>query len=146
MSEKKGFKWLEKLKHIKHIEIYIALIFLIIILLIYFSTTSKADSQKKVNEESNLTINSYIENLENNLAEILSNINGVQNVKVMITLDMQQVSISNSTLSYESFPPIKGIIVTANGMSNTANKLKVLHAIETVVDVTSGNIQILSSD
>ena len=32
MNEKKfGFKWLEKLKKVKHIEIYIAIIFIVIL-------------------------------------------------------------------------------------------------------------------
>ena len=39
-NEKKiKFKWFEKLKNVKHIEIYVAVIFIVIILLIYFSST-----------------------------------------------------------------------------------------------------------
>ena len=148
MSEKEKkpmFKWLEKLKKVKHIELYIAVIFIVILLLIYLSSTSGSEKSKTlINSE--LSITSYVNNLENDLEDILSNIGGVSNVKVMITLDMNQASVSNSQLNLEAFPPIKGIIVTANGVNNTAAKLKVLRAIEAVVDISSGSIEILSRD
>lgn len=148
MSEKEKrpiFKWLEKLKKVKHIELYIAVIFIVILLLIYLSSTSNS-GKNKTSISSELSITSYVNNLESDLEDILSNIGGVSNVKVMITLDMNQASVSNSQLNLETFPPIKGIIVTANGVNNTAAKLKVLRAIEAVVDISSGSIEILSSD
>lgn len=142
-KEKKGFKWLEKLKKIKHIEIYISIIFIVIIILIYLSNFSGKTSSKTNN--SNITISAYIEQLEDNLEDILSNIGGVSNVKVMITLDMKNASVENSNITLEEFPEIKGIIITAKGVDDTYTKMKVLHAVESVVDVKNGNIEILSS-
>lgn len=146
-ENKRSFKLLDKLKNVKHIEIYIAIIFVVIMLLIYFSTnnagTKSGTSQNKTNE---LTITAYVEDMESNLEEILSNIGGVTNVNVMITLDMNTAEITDSKINLNSFPGIKGILVTANGLSNASLKLKVLKAIETVIDVTNGNIEILSSD
>ncbi len=149
MNEKKtGFKWLEKLKKVKHIEIYVAIIFVVIILLIYMSNFSSKSSNKTTNKtiSSDQSIAAYIENMENSLEEILTNIGGVSNVKVMITLDMAKADVSDSQITLNSFPPIKGIIVTAKGVSSLANKQKVLQAIEAVLDITNGNIEILSSD
>ncbi len=143
MKEKKGFKWLEKLKKIKHIEIYVAVIFLVIILLIYLSNFS-GKSKSKTNDD--MSVTAYVEQLEDNLEDILSNIGGVSNVKVMITLDMTTASIESSNITLSAFPEIKGVVVTAKGVNDTATKLKVLHAIEAVIDIKSGNIEILSSN
>lgn len=143
-KEKKGFKWLEKLKKIKHIEIYISIIFLVIILLIYLSNFS-GKSKTKTQDET-MSINSYVEQLEESLEDILSNIGGVSNVKVLITLDMKSASINNSNITLDEFPEIKGIIITAKGVSDTYTRMKVLHAVEAVVEVKNGNIEILSCE
>ena len=148
-SEKKvKFKWLEKLKNVKHIEIYIAIIFVVLLVLIYFSSTQSSGTKSKVksNANSTLTITEYVDDLESNLEDILSNIGGVSNVKVMLTLDMTQVSINDSKINLETFPPVKGVIVTAKGLNDTAKRLKVLRAVEAVIDITNGNIEILSSE
>lgn len=140
-------KWLEKLKNIKHIEIYIAIIFIVVLVLIFMSNYSTDSSTKGVEKNSNeITVTDYVESVENNLEEILTNIEGVTNVKVMITLDMSQADVVDSKINLNKFPNIKGVIVTANGVSNTTTRMKVLHAIEAVLEVTNGNIEILSSD
>lgn len=143
-NEKKGFKWIEKLKKIKHIEIYIAIIFLVIVLLIYLSNFS-GKSKSNAND-GEMTITAYVEQLEENLEDILSNIGGVSNVKVMITLDMASASINESNISLGEFPQIKGVIITAKGVDNTITKMKVLHAVEAVIEIRNGNIEILSSE
>ncbi len=144
-EKKSGFKFLEKLKKIKHIEVYIAIIFIVVLLLIYMSNFSKTDGTSS-SSSSEMTITAYLENLESNLEDILTNIGGVSNVKVLITLDMTSATVSNSTILLDNFPSIKGVLITAKGVSDTATKLKVLHAVEAVIDVTQGNIEILSSD
>ena len=138
-NEKKSkFRWLEKLKKVKHIELYIAILFVVILLLIYFSNFSKTNTNKATSND--LTVVAYIDNLEQNLEEILSNIGGVKNVKVMITLNMTSAEVSNSQINLNQFPEIKGVIITAEGVENTSTKLKVLHAVEAVLEITNGNI------
>ncbi|MBQ8431054.1 MAG: hypothetical protein IJX26_03865, partial [Clostridia bacterium] len=91
------FKWLEKLKNVKHIEIIIIVIFAIVIFLIYnssFKSSSKGGGSSSYEEYSGeVTITQYVSNLENNLEKTLSNIKGVSNVNVMITLDMKDMII-----------------------------------------------------
>ena len=129
----------------KHIEIYVAIIFAVILLLIYLSSTkTKEKSNSQVTYDS--TVTSYIENMEQNLEEILSDIAGVSNVNVMITLNLSQLEVEDSQISMSKFPEIRGVLVTAKGVNNTTNKMKVLHAIQAVVDVSNGNIEILSSE
>ena len=146
-EKKHGFKWLDKLKNVKHIEIYIAIIFVVIMLLMYFSGFSNNKNNGTNSTTTNeLTITAYVDNMEANLESILSNIGGVSNVKVMITLDMNNAEVTDSQINLNSFPGIKGVLVTAKGAGNTATKLKILKAIQAVIEITNGNIEILSSD
>ena len=138
-------KWLGKLKNIKHIEVYVAIIFIVIIVLIYMST-NKTKEKTQSNLTNDMSITGYIERIEQNLEESLSNIAGVSNVKVMITLNLKDMEVVDDKISINTFPEIKGVLVTAKGVNITANKLKVLHAIQAVIDVTNGNIEILSSE
>ena len=143
-EKKPAIKWLEKLKNVKHIEIYIAVIFIVIILLIFLSNSKTKDTKSVSTND--MSVTAYIERIERNLEESLSSIAGVSDVKVMITLNTDKMEIENSEIVLIKFPEIKGVLVTAKGVSNTTNKLKVLHAIQAVIDVTNGNIQILSSE
>ena len=144
-EKKSGFKFLEKLKKIKHIEVYIAIIFIVVLLLIYLGNFNKS-SGTSTNNSSEMTVTAYIDDLENRLQEILSNIGGVSDVKVLIKLDMDTATVSDSNIVLDKFPAIKGVLITAKGVGDTATKLKVLHAVEAVIDITNGNIEILSSE
>ena len=145
MSEKKSSKLFAKLKNVKHIEIYIAIIFFVIIMLIYLSSGKTKEASKTVLSE-NMSVTAYIENMEKNLEESLSCIAGISDVKVMITLNLDGLEVVDSKINLTSFPEIKGVLVTAKGVNNTTNKMKVLHAVESVIDIKDGNIQILSSE
>ena len=141
------FKWLEKLKNVKHIEIIVVVIFLIILFLIWtstFNTTSKSSSQ--TTQEKELTITNYVANLEDNLETTISKIKGVSDVKVMITLDMKNAIIEESIIKTETFPNIRGIVIVAKGVENTNVKLNVLKAVQAVIDISSGCVEILSSN
>lgn len=147
MSEKEKkptIRWLEKLKNIKHIEIYVAIIFVVILLLIYLSSNKTKDISKATANDSSVT--SYISTIERDLENSLSNIAGISEVKVMITLSLDDLQVENSNISMTKFPAIKGVLITAKGVNNTTNKMKVLHAVQAVIDVTNGNIEILSSE
>ena len=143
------FKWVEKLKNIKHIEIYITIIFAVILILIFFSSTSsnKTYNNKAINNTpQETTITSYVNNMEDKLEHILSQVNGASNVSVMITLDMTNATINNNIIQTSAFPTIKGIVVVAKGVENTQVKMNVLKAVQAVVDISSGRIEILSSN
>ena len=149
MSEKEkkpAFKWLEKLKNVKHIEIYVAIIFIVIILLIYFSNIKSKDSKNDEINTKDMTVSAYIDSVEAKLEECLSSIAGISDVNVMITLNLSELEVNNNTVEMNTFPDIKGVLVTAKGVNDTLNKMKVLHAIEAVIDIKNGNIEILSSE
>ncbi len=84
----------DRLKKIKHIEIYLTVIFALIIIAIYLSTLGigggKATSTDNNNENSTNTFSSsaeYVNYLENKLDNVLSSVKGASNVKVIITLE-----------------------------------------------------------
>ena len=146
-EKKKLPKWLEKLKNVKHIEIYIAIIFIVIILLIYLSNSkTKETSSAKITYENEMSVTAYMQSIEKKLEESLSEIAGVSDVKVMITLNLNELEVTDNKVNLSTFPQIKGVLVTAKGVNNVTNKLKVLHAIEAVIDIKNGNIEILSSE
>jgi len=146
-TPKVKFKWLEKIKNVKHIEIIIVVIFSIIIFLIYSSTLdNKKKTTSSKREETELSINSYVDDLETNLENTLSKIKGVSDVNVMITLDLTSATIEDNIIKSSTFPNIKGIVVVAKGVENTNVKLNVLKAIQAVVDINNGCVEILSSN
>lgn len=141
------FKWLEKLKNVKHIELIIVLIFVVVLILIYTSSFSSSKSKKEsTTKSSELTIVDYIDNLETDLEETLSKIKGVENVKVMITLDYKDAIVEDNIINTSTFPNIKGVVIVAKGVENTNVKLNVLKAVEAVIEINSGCIEILSSN
>ena len=93
-----------------------------------------------------MTISRYVDDLEKNLAETLSHIKGVSDVNVMITLDLKNAVIEDNVIQTNNFPEIKGIAVVAKGVEVTSVKLNVLKAIEAVVTINSGCVEILSSN
>ena len=143
--KKTSIKWLEKLKNVKHIEIYIAVIFIVILLLIFLSS-NKTKETKQSTKTNEMSVTAYIEHVERSLEESLSNIAGISNVNVMITLDLKNSEVIDDKISITKFPEIKGVLITAKGVNNTTNKMKVLHAVQAVIDITNRNIEILSSE
>ena len=93
-----------------------------------------------------MSVAGYIDKMEYDLETSLSQIAGVADVKVMITLDLEELEVIDDKINLKQFPKIKGVLITAKGVSNTNNKLKVLHAVQAVIDIENGNIEILSSE
>ena len=149
-SRPSKFKWMDKLRNIKHIEIYITIIFVIILILIFFSSTGNkqttSSNRASSTKTSQTTITSYIEDMETKLEQILSNVQGASNVKVMITLDMTDATIKDNIVQTQSFPEVKGLVVVAKGVDNTMVRMNILKAVQAVIDITSGRIEILSSN
>ena len=150
--QKSRFKWIEKLRNIKHIEIYITIIFAIILILIFFSSTGS--NKSSVNSFSNnksittqeTTITNYVSDMETKLEQILSQVQGASNVSVMLTLDMSTSTIKENIIQTSSFPEVKGIVIVAKGVENTHVKMNILKAVQAVIDISSGRIEILSSN
>ena len=149
--QRSKFKWVDKLKNIKHIEIYITIIFAIVLMLIFFSSTgnksqSKTYSKPAITSKQEVTISSYITSIETKLEHILSQVQGASNVSVMVTLDMSNATVKDNIVETSEFPEIKGVVIVAKGVENTAVKMNILKAVQAVIDISSGRIEILSSN
>ena len=83
-----NLKIFQKLKNIKHIELFVAIILCAIIILIYLSSmgTSKNKSQQ-TSTQSITSISEYSNFLENKLENVLAQIEGAGNVAAMITFE-----------------------------------------------------------
>ena len=140
---------MEKLRNIKHIEIYITIIFALILILIFFSSTGSnktTTNNTKSSTTQQTTITTYVSDMETRLEQILSQIQGASNVQVMLTLDMSNTSIKDNVIEVADFPEVKGVLIVAKGVENTTVKMNILKAVQSVIDISSGRIEILSSN
>lgn len=163
----------QKFKSIRHYQVYLAIVLCGIACIAYFSffKKSNADNSSNFSTETTLTTDEYVEGLENKLCNVLSNISGVGQVDVVITLQSgfsyvyatdseTKTTTSGSTETVvtkenvllvsnepvvvkEIFPEIKGVVVVAKGAENIGVKLNILNAVETALEVDSKDITIL---
>lgn len=84
-GKEQKFNFIERLKNVKHIEVIVIVIFCAILLLIYASTFNSKKTEN--NTTTTLTTEEYATYLENKLSNVLAQIQGAGNVKVMITLE-----------------------------------------------------------
>lgn len=147
-------KIINKLKNVKHIEIYLIIALVLIVLLIWF-----ADFSPKTKEEPQTTTNSvadYTLNLEKRLSNTLSQIDGVGEVSVMITLDGSSqlilayetesksnttdntTSSGTSTKTNNTTANSTPIIINSNGQSRPLVLSEIMPEIKGVVVVCEG--------
>ncbi len=83
----------DRIKKVKHIELYIAVALAVIIAVIYFSSLTakpknKVENGKIDNVSSNFsTSGEYIDYLENKLENVITKVKGAGNVEVVVTLE-----------------------------------------------------------
>ena len=169
---KKRFKVLyEKIKKVKHIEIYIAVGLAILLAIIYFATL-QTPSESQTTQDDNLSTNisssqEYVTNLENKLETVLTKVKGAGKVNVIVTLekgfeyiyatdeeirttsDGTTVTTTNvimidgePVLQEEIYPVIGGIVVVAEGASDVSVKLNMISIIQTITNIDNTKINI----
>ena len=164
----------EKIKKVKHIQIYIAIGLAVIIALIYFSTVFNKPKESSSTKDDNISKEfssslEYVDYLENKLENVLTKVKGAGDVEVIITLEKgfeyvyvteeETRTTSNGTtvttstvvlvdgqpvLEEEIYPIISGLVVVASGADNIKVKMNVLSVIQTVIDIDNSKINILS--
>ena len=169
---KKRFKVLyEKIKKVKHIEIYIAIGLALLLAIIYFSSL-RTPKENQTTQDDNLSINisssqEYVANLENKLENVLAKVKGAGEVNVIVTLekgfeyiyvtDEEIRTTSDGTtvttinvimvdgepvLKEEIYPVIGGIVVVADGASDVSVKLNMISIIQTITNIDNTKINI----
>ncbi len=153
----KKFKWFQKLKNVKHIEIILVVVLACLVLLIWFSDFG--GSKKSTSVEKVSSINSterYAELLESRLESALSKISGAGNVKVMITFDgvtelvlasTKDEKINSTSNSSQNGTTNKTenktvstepVLITENGSTNPIVLMEILPDIKGVIVVAQG--------
>lgn len=130
----KSNKLIQKLKSVKHIEIWIAILITVLAIGLYFCMSAKERTPKN-----NFLSNSSSE--ESNLETIISQIKGVGKVKVLITSSSSKGLTQKSDVS-QMPSEIIGVIVVAEGVNDVDIKVKILKAIQTATGVTVDKITI----
>ena len=158
-----------KLKSIKHIEIYLALIVGLVVCVIYFSAfTNKSDTQEKVSTGNYTNGVEYVDYLENKLCNVLSNIEGVGDVSAIISIEIDfsdeyatdketsqegETSVTTETtilvngepvIVNKIYPTIKGVVIVASGCEDFAVKMDILNAVQTLLEISAEDITILN--
>ena len=144
---------------------------LIGVVLIFFSEVSNDERDKQEiisNAECNYTL--YCEELEKNLTEVISSIEGVGNCKVMITLDHLEESIyatnyeskkdedsenyKDEYVIYDSnngeepvlitkyLPQVQGVTVVCSGGDDVLIKEKIVDAVTALFNISSNRVSV----
>lgn len=164
-----------KVKGIRHFEIYLALILGLIVCVLYFSffvDKNTNDTKSEISTGEFSSTEEYVDLLENKLCNVLSNMTGVGDVSVIITLDggftyeYAVDSETNTTTSGSSetsvtvdttilvngeplvvkvnYPSVKGVVIVAEGSEDFAVKMDILDAVQTLLSVDAGSVTILA--
>lgn len=165
----------EKIKKVKHIEIYLAVGLAIIIAIIYFATLQKPNKSSST-ESDNIGTNfsssqEYVGYIENKLENVLATVKGAGKVNVLVTLEKgfeyiyvteeETRTTSNGTtvtttsvvmvdgkpvLQEEVYPVIGGIVVIAEGAGDITVKMDIITIIQTVIDIDNSKINVLEGN
>lgn len=177
LKEKMLTLW-QKIKSIKHIELYLAILLAIICGGVYFLKISNNESSAKKQEtivDTNITnfasAQEYVTYLENKLESVLGEIKGAEDINIMLTIDKgfeyvylteeetrttsngTQVTSSNIVMVdgkpvvvEEIYPTIKGLVVVMKNANDVGTRLNIISAIQTIIDIDTSKINILSAN
>lgn len=166
----------QKIKSIKHIQIYLAIFVALVVCAVYFVSNNPFKTKTdKTNENTTGEYSStmeYVDNLENRISNVLSNMSGVGKVKVVVSLECGfsyeyakdsetkttvsgdvKTTVTSETIILvsnqpvvvkEIYPVVKGVVVVAEGAKDVSIKMNILSAIETIFEIDRQNIIVLT--
>ena len=162
MSEKKSV--LKKIREVKNIEVVIALVLAGVVLLVFFGGFGQNSTKQ---QDSLYSFSEYVNNLENKIKSVISQIDGVGDCDVAITfaggieqeylfstesqqkdnMTIQKNTLVNSSgkpiVLREKMPEIQGVIVVADGAGIASVRLEIIKAVQALLKVPNGNIEVL---
>ena len=155
-------KVIEKLKSIKNIELYIALILGLVVVMIVFVGSGSKNATKSVADDT------YISQMEHKICSVVENIAGCGKAKVVISYSSNEenvyayetttttsngvtkqtssiVSVKGEPLITKKLPPkILGVVVVAEGADNPIVRLKIVEVVVTLLDVQQKDVQVFT--
>ena len=151
-----------KVKSIKNIEVYIALILALVVIAIVFASNSAKNTTNYVSDDT------YISQMEHKICSVVENIAGCGKAKVAISYSSNEervyayetvtttsngvtkqttsiVSVKGEPLVTKTLPPtILGVVVVAEGADNPVVKLKIIEVVVTLLDVQQKDVQVFT--
>jgi len=119
----------------------------VVIILIALSGISGGASTSETSELFNYKRQyEYETALEERLAEILSEIEGIGNINIMITLDSSEENVfqkSSDTPTRISTPEIRGVIVVCDGGDNILIREKVISAVSGAFGISTTRVSVI---
>ena len=161
MSEKKSI--IQKIKNIKNIELITALFLATVVLFVFFGSFGQSSTKQT---KTSGTFSEYVTDLENKIKSVISKIEGTGECEVIITFaggvqqeyafssENQQngeISTNKTTLTLvsgkpvviqEKMPEVQGVVVVAEGAGKADVKLKITKAVQALLKVPNGNIEV----
>lgn len=109
------------------------------IALIFLSSFAGTDGKAQKLYE----VNAFREDMQTSIAEMLSQIEGVGNVKVLLTVENSVEEIyleNNSTKTKEIEPLVRGVVVACDGGDDPVTAERVLDAVTKALSVSSSKV------
>ena len=145
-----GILNLNEIKELFRSEKKIKIILITGALVILLIALSGLTTEKK-NESDNVLFDynqqkQYEEALETKLSDVLSEIEGIGNINIMITLDSSEESIfsdNKKEITSVKTPSVRGVIVVCDGGDNIVIKEKVISAVAGVFGISTTRISVI---
>lgn len=145
-----GILNLKEIKELFRSEKKIKIILITGALVILLIALSGLTTEKK-NESDNVLFDynqqkQYEEALETKLSDVLSEIEGIGNISIMITLDSSEESVfsdDKKEIATVKTPSVRGVIVVCDGGDNIVIKEKVISAVAGVFGISTTHISVI---
>lgn len=158
-------KLIEKLKSVKNLELYVALILGVVVLAVVFFTSSTKDDKTV---QDTVAFDEYISAMENKISSVIEKMDGVSDARVAISYSAADekvyayetetktnngvttqtstvVLVKGEPLVLKTLPPtISGVVVVAKGADDAVTRAKIKKMVVTLLEVAIDNVQVLT--
>ena len=117
-------KFFQKVKSIKNIEIYIALILAVIVIICVFAGSGVKNTSKTVDNDT------YPNEMEHKICSVIQKIDGCGKAQVAI--------------SYDGGEDVIGVVVVAEGATDPIIRFKIVQVVVTLLDVDSSSVSVFT--
>ena len=114
-----------KLKSIKNIEIYVALILAVIVIIFVFAGSGTKNASKTVEDDT------YISKMEHKICSVIQNIAGCGKADVVISYAGNEEDVI-------------GVVVVAEGANDPIIRFKIVEVVVTLLNVDQSNVSVFT--
>lgn len=146
----------QKWKGIKHKEIILVILLSSLLFLFFFSSLGKLSfNDEKTSQSNTFSVDNYVSGLEKRLEDILTQMDGVGNVRVMITVSSgiktiphykEDGSVLTSggkpIVEKEEFPTPIGVVVVSDGADSYLVKSQIIAATVSLLGIKADRVQV----